>query len=98
MKADRTLARLEDEIVQVLLKNARENGRHACMRASEIGKEIGTYRRYDPSSDDPFGQVHRKLVKKLQNECRVEPLWNESRTKRRWRLTDTELNRLTLGE
>ena len=43
-----TLAELEDAIIHVLLKNARENGRHAYMRGFEIGKEIGTYRRDAP--------------------------------------------------
>ena len=96
--AGETLAQLEDAIIRVLLKNARENGRHACMRPSDIGREIGTYRRDAPSSDDTFGRVHHKLLRKLENESRVEPLWNESRTKRKWRLTEAEWNRLTRDE
>jgi hypothetical protein len=90
-RADRTLEELEDAIIHVLLQNTRENGRHACMRPSDIGREIGTYRRHAPSSDDTFGRVHHKLLRKLQNKCRVEPLWNESGKKRiGWRLTETE--------
>ena len=50
------------------------------MRPSDIGREIGTYKRHAPLSDDTFGRVHHKLLRKLQNECRVEPLWNESRS------------------
>ena len=96
--ADRTLAELKRAIIHVLLKNARESGRHACMRPSDIGREIGTYRKDTPSSDDTSGRVHHKLLKKLHNEGRVEPLWNESRTRRRWRLTDAEWNRLTRDE
>jgi hypothetical protein len=92
------LAQLEDEIIHVLLKNARKNGRHAYIRGADIGREIGTYRRHAPSSDDTFGRVHHKLLRKLQNKCRVEPLWNGSRTQRRWRLTDAEWNRLTRDE
>ena len=97
-RADRTLAEPEEAIIHVLLKNARENGRHACMRPSDIGREIGTYRKQAPSSDDPFGRVHHKLLRKLQKEGRVEHVWNESGTKRRWRLTDAEWNRLTRDE
>ena len=40
------LAQLEDEIIHVLLKNARKNGRHAYIRGADIGREIGTYRRH----------------------------------------------------
>ena len=112
-RADGTLAQLEDEIIHVL-KNAREsgyayitddayepdpNGGPAYIKATYIGKEIGTYRRHAPSSDDPFGRAHRKLLNKLQGEDRVEPLWNESGKKRiGWRLTETEWNRLTLDK
>lgn len=112
-RADRTLAQLEDEIIHVL-KNAREsgyvhipddvyepdpNGGHAYIKATYIGKEIGTYRKHTPSSDDPLGRAHRKLLDKLQDEGRAEPLWSESGTKRiGWRLTESEWNRLTLDE
>ena len=112
-RADGTLAQLEDEIIHVL-KNAREseyayipakeyepdpNGGYAYIKATYIGKEIGTYRRHDPSSGDPFGRIHRKLLNKLEAECRVEPLLNESgKVRIGWRLTDAEWNRLTLDE
>lgn len=95
---DQTLAQLEVAIIHVLFKNAHENGRHACMRPSDIGREIGTYRRHPPSSDDPFGRVHHGLLRKLKKEGRVEPVWNESRTKRKWRLTKAEWDRLTRDE
>ena len=92
-RADRTLEELEDAIIHVLLKNARENGQHAWMRPSDIGREIGTYRRDIPSGDDPFGRVHHKLLRNLQNKCRVE------HSKRiGWRLTDAEWKRLTRDE
>ena len=75
------------------------NGGCAYIKATYIGKEIGTYRRHAPSSNDPFGRAHRKLLNKLQDEGRVEPLWSESGKKRiGWRLTETEWNRLTLDE
>ena len=94
-----SLAQLEDEIIHVLLRNARENGRHAYIRGADIGREIGTYRRHAPSSNDPFGRIHRHLLNKLQDEDRAEPLWSESGKKRiGWRLTDAEWNRLTLDE
>lgn len=95
---DQALAQLEVAIIHVLFKNAHENGRHACMRPSDIGREIGTYRRHPPSSDDPFGRVHHKLLRKLKKDHRVEHVWNESGTKRTWRLTDAEWNRLTCDE
>ena len=94
-----SFAQIEDAIIQVLLKNGREKGRHAYMRGADIGREIGTYRRHTPSSDDPFGRVHRYLLNKLQDEGRAEPLWSESGKKRiGWRLTDAEWNRLILAE
>ena len=90
---DQALAQLEVAIIHVLFKNARENGQHAYMRPSDIGREIGTYRTDTPSSDDPFGRIHHKVLRNLQNKCRVE------HSKRiGWRLTDAEWNRLTLGE
>ena len=45
-----SFAQIEDEIIHVLLRNARENGRHAYIRGADIGREIGTYRRHAPSS------------------------------------------------
>lgn len=55
--AGETLAELKDAIIQVLLNNARQKGRHAYIRGFEIGKEIGTYRRYAPSAGDRFGRA-----------------------------------------
>ena len=69
---DIALAHLEAAIIHVLFKNARENGQHAYMRPSDIGREIGTYRRRTPSNDDPFSRIHHKLLRNLQNKCRVE--------------------------
>ena len=83
-----TLAELEDAIIQVL-KNARARG-DAEMRPSDIGRAIGTYRRDPPLPGDSHGRVHHRLLRKLEKAGRVEPVWNEARTKRRWRLIDTE--------
>ena len=110
---DPAMALLENAIIYVL-KNARESGYahipadeykpdpdggHAYIRATYIGKEMGTYRKQTPSDDDPFGRIHRKLLNKLENEHRVEFLRSESGTKRiGWRLTEAEWNRLTLDE
>ena len=96
---DKILALMKDEIIHVLLKDACENGRHYNMRTSDIGKEIGTYRKDDPPPKDPFGRAHKKLLNELENERRIEPLRSESGKKRiGWRLTDAEWNRLTLSE
>ena len=96
---DKILALMKDEIIHILLKDARENGRHYNMRTSDIGKEIGTYRKSDPPPNDPFGRVHKKLLNELENECRIESLRSESGKQRiGWRLTEAEYNRLTLDE
>ena len=95
--AGETLAQLEDAIIGVLLKNAREKGRHAYMLGADIGREIGTYRRHAPSSGDRFGRAHRKLLDKLEDEGRAEPLWRGD-VRKGWRLTDAEWNRLTLDK
>ena len=98
-QAGRTLAELEDAIIQVLLKNAHQKGRHAYIRGFEIGKEIGTYRKDAPAAGDRFGRAHRKLLDQLQDEGRAEPRWSESGTVRTgWRLTDAEWDRLTRDE
>ena len=96
-QAGRTLAELKDAIIQVLLRNARQNGRHAYMRGFEIGKEIGTYRRHAPSAGDRFGRAHRKLLDQLQDEGRAEPRWS-GRVRNGWRLTDAEWDRWTRDE
>ena len=97
---DKILALMKDEIIHVLLKDARENERDYNMRTSDIGKEIGTYRKDDPPRNDPFARVHKtKLLNELENEGRIESLRSESGKKRiGWRLTETEYNRLTLDE
>ena len=93
------LALMKDEIIHVLLKDTRENGRHYNMRTRDIGKEIGTYRKDDPPPNDPFGRVHKKLLNELENEHRIESLLSESGKKRiGWRLTETEYNQLTLNK
>ena len=94
------LALMKNEIIHVLLKDARENGRHYKMRTSDIGKEIGTYRKDTPPRNDPFGRVHKtKLLNELEKERRIESLRSESGKKRiGWRLTEAEYNRLTLDE
>ena len=90
---DGILAQMENVIIHVLLKHARENGRHAYMRPSDIGREIGTYREHTLSSDDPFGRIHHKLLRKLKGAQRVEYSQGSG-----WRLTDAEWNRLTLAD
>lgn len=90
---------MEVAIIHVLLKNARENGRHAYMRGADVGREMGTYRRRTPLKDDPFGRIHRELLNKLQKDGRAEPELRESdQTRIGWRLTEAEWNRLTLDE
>ena len=94
---DKVLALMKDEIIHVLLKDARENGRDYNMRTSDIGKEIGTYRKDTPPRNDPFGRIHKtKLLNELEDEGRIESLRSESGVKRiGWRLTEAEWNRLT---
>ena len=74
--AGETLAELKDAIIQVLLRNARQKGRHAYIRGFEIGKEIGTYRKDAPRRGDRLGRAHRKLLDQLQDEGRAEPRWS----------------------
>ena len=95
--AGETLAELKDAIIQVLLKNARQKGRHAYIRGFEIGKEIGTYRKDAPVAGDRFGRAHRKLLDQLQDEGRAEPRWS-GRVRSGWRLTDAEWDRWTCDE
>ena len=99
-----TEAQLKDEIIHVLLKNAREKGQDACMRPTDIGRKIETYRlKYEKRATDPLSRKHYDLLKKLKHARQVEcvcKVWNESGTRstRRWRLTKAEYNRLTLDE
>ena len=93
-----TEAQLKEEIIYVLLKHARENGRHEGMRPSDIGRGIGTYRlKYEKRGSDPLSRKHHELLKKLKKEGRVEFVWYKPRTRRmrKWRLTKAEYNRLT---
>lgn len=102
---DQAIALLKDAVIHVL-KNARESGRadetdadgNAYIKATNIGKEMGTYMRTTPPGHSP-GRIHRLILDKLWDEERVEPLWSESgRKKIGWRLTDAEWNRLTRPE
>lgn len=95
--AGETLAELKDAIIQVLLKNARQKGRHAYIRGFEIGKAIGTYRKDAPRRGDRLGRAHRKLLDELQDEGRAEPRWS-GRVRTGWRLTDAEWDRWTRDE
>ena len=100
---DQAIALLEDAIIHVL-KNAREseyayipakeyepdpNGGYAYIKATYIGKEIGTYMKTTPPSHSP-GRIHRLILDKLWDKGRVEPLQSESGRKIGWRLTDAE--------
>ena len=105
---DQAIALLENAVIHVL-KNARESGYvyipadaykldpdggHAYIRATYIGQEMGTYERIGT-----VGRIHRKILDKLEDDCRVESLRSESGKKRiGWRLTEAEYNRLTLDE
>ena len=64
---------LEDAIIGVLLKNARENGRHAYMTGPNIGREIDTYRKeYQSRASDPNSRKHYDILRKLREEGVVE--------------------------
>ena len=94
MNYDETLAQLEDEIIEVLLKNRLKNGRYVYMSGPNIGRKIGTYRlKYKKRASDPLSRKHYELLRKLKNEGRVE---HSERVG--WRLTEAEYNRLTLDE
>ena len=87
---DQALAELEDAIIDVLLKNAHENGRDAYMSAPNIGRKIGTYRQpYEKRASDPLSRKHYDLLRKLKREGRVEHVERTG-----WRLTEAEWNRL----
>ena len=79
----------------VLLKNARESGRHEYIPAADIGREMGTYENKKIAKSP--GRIHRKILDKLEDEHRVESR-NESGRRTGWRLTDAEWNRLTVPE
>ena len=90
---DKMLALMENEIILVLLKHARDKGRDAWMRTSHIGKAIGTYRKDDPITGE-LPRYHKNvLLPKLKNEGRVE------HSKRiGWRLTESEWNRQNVSK
>ena len=93
---DQAIALLENAVIHVLLKNAREKGRHVYTPAVEIGKEMGIYMKKTPPGKSP-GRIHRLILDKLQDEDRVEPRYKGSR-RTGWRLTEAEWNRLTRDE
>ena len=87
-----TLAELEDAIIGVLLKNARENGRHAYMTGPNIGRKIDTYRQtYQSRASDPRSRKHYDILRKLRKEGVVEHV---ERTGWRLQLTDAEWDKL----
>lgn len=90
---DQAIALLKEVVIHVLLKSARESGRHEYIPAADIGKEMGTY---EKTAKSP-GRIHRKILDKLEDEHRVESR-NESGRRTGWRLTDAEWNRLTVHE
>lgn len=109
---DQAITLLKDAVIHVL-KNARESGYayipareykpdtdggHPYIKATYIGKEMGTYQKEKKKGKSP-GRIHREILDKLEDESRVESLKSESGTKRiGWRLTESEWNRLTLDE
>ena len=109
---DQAIVLLENAVIHVL-KNAHESGYayipadayipdpdggHAYIRATYIGKEMGTYQKTGTPGQTP-GRIHRIILDKLEDEHRVESLRSESGNVRKgWRLTEAEWNRLTLPE
>ena len=108
---DQAIALLKDAVIHVL-KNARESGYayipadeykpdpdggHAYIKATYIGKEMGTYQKKKKKGKSP-GRIHREILDKLEEKCRVESLLDESGRRIGWRLTEAEWNRLTLDE
>ena len=112
LRTDQAIALLKDAVIDVL-KNAREsgyvdipakqykpdpNGGHAYIEATYIGEEMGTYEK-NGQTGKSLGRIHRIILDKLEDECRVEPLWSESGKERiGWRLTEVEWNRSTRDE
>ncbi|MCY4404619.1 MAG: hypothetical protein OXD54_18790 [Candidatus Poribacteria bacterium] len=91
---DEAIVLLKDAIIHVL-RNARESGHadetdadgNAYIKATNIGKEMGTYMRSTPPCHS-LGRIHRLILDMLWDEGRVEPLCSESDRKIGWRLTD----------
>ncbi|MDE0427406.1 MAG: hypothetical protein OXN25_21330 [Candidatus Poribacteria bacterium] len=112
LRTDRAIGLLKDAVIDVL-KNARESGYvdippkkckpdpdggQPYIEATYIGKEMGTYERGREKGRSP-GRIHREILEKLQDECRVEPLLSESgKVRIGWRLTEAEWKRLTLDK
>lgn len=87
---DRQLNDLKKGIIYTLLRHAQFHGQHAYMRSSDIGRDIGTYRReYQSRKYDPFSRKHHELLRELEYEGRVEHYKRVG-----WRLTEREYNRL----
>lgn len=108
---DQAIALLKDAVIHVL-KNAREsgyvhipadaykpdpNGGHAYIEATYIGEEMGTYEK-NRKKGKSLGRIHRIILDKLDDECRVESLCDDRERRIGWRLTNAEWNRLTLPE
>ena len=66
------------------------------MSTTEIGKEVGTYKKKTPPGHSP-GRIHRIILDKLQDEHRVKAKLT-GRQRKGWRLAEAEWNRLTLDE
>ena len=83
---------LDDAIIGVLLKNARENGRYAYMTAPNIGREVGAYRlEYQSRASDPHSRKHYDILRELREEGVVDHV---ERTGWRLRFTDAEWEKL----
>ena len=66
------------------------DGGHAYIEATYIGEEMGTYEK-NGKKGKSLGRIHRIILDKLEDECRVESLQSESGKKRiGWRLTAPE--------
>ena len=112
LRTDQAIALLKDAVIDVL-KNARESGYvniptkqykpdpdggHAYIEATYIGEEMGTYEK-NGKEGKSLGRIHRIILDKLEDECRVEPLQSESGKKRiGWRITEAEWSQLTAHE
>ena len=83
---------LEGEIINVLLNNARKNGRYAYMTGPNIGREVDTYRKdYQSRASDPDSRKHYDILKKLRKEGVVDHV---ERIGWRLRFTDAEWEKM----
>ena len=86
---------LKEQVIQLLFNNACQKGQYATMRPTDIGRGIETYRlEYVSRSIDPVSRIHYDILKELEREKRIECVWNERHTRRKWRLTEAEWDRL----